>query len=68
MKLFQKSWLVSRKTKTIFSDVKIFIKTINHAVDTMKKAGIRADVKKEEEAESFVYHIRIPKKDMYKSY
>ena len=57
----------SRKTKTMFSDVKIFIKTINHAVDTMKKAGIRADVKKEEEAESFVYHIRIPKKEMYKS-
>lgn len=55
-----------RKTKTMFSDVKIFIKTINHAVDTMKKAGIKADVKKEEEDESFVYHIRIPKKEMYK--
>lgn len=56
----------SRKTKTMFSDVKIFIKTINHAVDTMKKAGIKADVKKEEEGESFIYHIRIPKKEMYK--
>jgi len=56
-----------RKTKTMFSDVKIFIKTINHAVDTMKKAGIKADVKKEEEDESFVYHIKIPKKEMYKS-
>ena len=56
----------TRKTKTMFSDVKIFIKTINHAVDTMKKAGIKADFKKEEQEESFVYHIRIPKKEMYK--
>lgn len=57
---------INRKTKTMFSDVKIFIKTINHAVDTMKKAGIKADVKKEEQEESFVYHIKIPKKEMFK--
>lgn len=56
----------SRITKTMFSDVKIFLKTINHAVDTMKKAGIRADIKKEEQDESYVYHIKIPKKEMYK--
>ena len=55
-----------RNTKTVFSDVKIFLKTINHAVDTMKKAGIKADVKKEEQDESYVYHIKIPKKQMYK--
>lgn len=56
----------NRKTKTMFSDVKIFIKTINHAVDTMKKAGIKADVKRIEEGESFIYHIKIPKNEMYK--
>lgn len=56
-----------RITKTMFSDVKIFLKTINHAVDTMKKAGIKADIKKEEKNESFVYHIKIPKKQVYKS-
>lgn len=56
-----------RTTKTMFSDVKIFLKTINHAVDTMKKAGIKADIKKEEKDESFVYHIKIPKKQVYKS-
>ena len=56
-----------RKTKTMFSDVKIFIKTINHAVDTMKKAGIKAEIKKEEAKESVVYYIKIPKKEMYKS-
>lgn len=55
-----------RITKTMFSDVKIFLKTINHAVDTMKKAGIKADIKKEEKDESFVYHIKIPKKQVYK--
>lgn len=55
-----------RTTKTMFSDVKIFIKTINHAVDTMKKAGIKADIKKEEKEESFIYHIKIPKKQVYK--
>lgn len=56
----------NRTTKTMFSDVKIFLKTINHAVETMKKAGIKADIKKEEQEESFVYHIKIPKKEMYK--
>lgn len=56
----------NRTTKTMFSDVKIFLKTINHAVDTMKKAGIKADIKKEEQEESFVYHIKIPKKEMYR--
>lgn len=55
-----------RITKTMFSDVRIFLKTINHAVDTMKKAGIKADIKKEEIEESFVYHIKIPKKQVYK--
>ena len=56
----------NRITKTMFSDVKIFLKTINHAVETMKKAGIKADIKKEEQEESYVYHIKIPKKEMYK--
>lgn len=55
-----------RITKTMFSDVRIFLNTINHAVDTMKKAGIKADMKKEEQEESFVYHIKIPKKQVYK--
>ena len=56
----------SRTTKTMFSDVKIFINTINHAVDTMQKAGIKADVKRQDNGDSYVYHIVIPKKMMYK--
>ena len=45
---------------------KIFINTINHAVDTMQKAGIKADVKRQDNGDSYVYHIVIPKKMMYK--
>lgn len=56
-----------RKTKIMFSDVKIFVKTINHAVETMKKAGIKADIKKEEREDDFIYHICIPKKQVYKT-
>ena len=37
------------------------------ARDTMKKAGIKADVKKEDDEENYIYHIKIPKKEMYKS-
>ena len=55
-----------RNTKRMFSDVKIFLNTINNAVDTMKKSGIGADVKREDTGESYIYRIEIPKKLMYK--
>lgn len=55
-----------RNTKRIFSDVKIFLNTINNAVETMKKSGISADVKREDTGESYVYKIEIPKKSVYK--
>ncbi len=55
-----------RITKRMFSDVKIFLNTINHAVDTMQKAGIKADVKRQDDGDSFIYQIVIPKKMMYK--
>lgn len=56
-----------RQTKRMFSDVKIFLKAINSAVDTMKKSGIGADIKREDTGESYIYKIEIPKKAMYKS-
>ena len=56
-----------RTTKRMFSDVKIFLNTINHAIDTMKKAGIRADIKRQDNTDSYIYKIEIPKKAMYKS-
>ena len=55
-----------RTTKRMFSDVKIFLNTINHAVDTMQKAGIKADIKRKDNGESYIYLIEIPKNAMYK--
>ena len=55
-----------RQTKRMFSDVKIFLNTINTAVDTMKKSGIGADIRREDTGESYIYRIEIPKRLMYK--
>lgn len=55
-----------RKTRRMFSDVKIFLNTINNAVETMQSAGIHAAVKKQETEENFVYEITIPKSSAYK--
>lgn len=62
-----KSQAPTRRTKRMFSDVKIFLKAINNAVDTMQKSGIGADIKREDTGESYIYKIEIPKKAMYKS-
>lgn len=52
----------SHKTpKRLFKDVRIFINTINHAIDTMKQSGIRAESKKLETDEYIEYTVRIPK-------
>lgn len=45
----------------LFKDVRIFINTLNHAVDTMRKAGIDADSVKSETDEYIEYVVRIPK-------
>lgn len=42
-------------------DIKIFINTINHAVDTMRKAGIKAVSTEHETVEYYEYVVRIPK-------
>lgn len=55
-----------RNTKRMFSDVKIFLNTINHAIDTMQKAGIKADIKRKDNGDNYVYQIEIPKKEMYR--
>ena len=64
--IVSKKDLPKRQTKRMFSDVKIFLNTINSAVDTMKKSGIGADIKREDTGESYIYRIEIPKKLMYK--
>lgn len=45
----------------IFKDIRIFINTLNNAVDTMRRAGIEADSAKSETAEYIEYIVRIPK-------
>ena len=44
-----------------FKDLNVFVNTLNHAVDTMRKAGIEADSAKSETHEYIEYVIRIPK-------
>lgn len=64
--MLSKKEIPKRQTKRMFSDVKIFLNTINSAVDTMKKSGIGADIKREDTGDSYIYRIEIPKKLMYK--
>ncbi len=62
-----KSETPKRQTKIMFSDVKIFLNTINNAIDTMNKAGIKADFKREDTESSYIYLIEIPKRAIYKA-
>lgn len=52
-----------KPTIKIFKDVRLFINTLNHAVDTMRKAGIEADSIKSETDTYIEYVVRIPKLD-----
>lgn len=45
----------------LFKDVRLFVNTLNHAVDTMRRAGIEADSAKSETPEYIEYVVRIPK-------
>ena len=45
----------------LFKDVRIFVNTLNHAVYTMRRAGIEADSAKSETDEYIEYIVRIPK-------
>lgn len=46
-----------------YRDLRIFINTLNHAVDAIRKAGIDADTAKSETDEYIEYVVRIPKAD-----
>lgn len=56
-----------RTTRRLFSDVRIFLNTINNAFDTMKSAGIDAQLEKQENEDAFIFEIRIPKSHAYKT-
>lgn len=52
-----------RKRKIFFKDVKIFIKTIDHAVETMQSAGISATCKRSEDDANYTFIVTVPKKE-----
>ena len=56
-----------RTTRRLFSDVRIFQNTITNAFDTMKSAGIEAELQRSETDDWFIYEIRIPKRKAQKT-
>ena len=54
-------------TIRLVRDVRLFLNTINHAIDTMRRAGITADSTKAETDDYIVYTVRIPKSEAQKS-
>ena len=51
----------SPKRSPVFRDLRLFVNTINHAVDTMRRAGVNARSDKQESERFIEYHIVIPK-------
>lgn len=51
----------SGSQKYVFRDLRIFVNTINKAIDTMRASGIRASATKDESDGYIEYTIRIPK-------
>ncbi len=47
-------------------DVRVFINTLNHAVDAIRRAGVDADAAKSETSEYIEYVVRIPKLEQLK--
>lgn len=49
-------------TTYIFKDVRLFLNTINHAVDTMRNSGIKADIQRDEDDSQIRMTIHICKR------
>ena len=49
-----------KKCRGAFRDVRLFVNTINHAIEVMQAAGINAEVTKKNEKEYIEYVVRIP--------
>lgn len=54
--------------KIIIKDVRIFMNTINKALDVMRSSGINAVTEQKEEEDYIQYTVRIPKTTVYKPY
>ncbi len=49
-----------RKGSAVFKDLRLFMNTVNKAVETMQIAGVNVNVDKQQSEEFIDYHIRIP--------
>lgn len=49
-----------KKRSKVFQNVKLFVNTINKAIETMQSAGIPADAKKIQNEDYIEYRVRIP--------
>ena len=49
-----------RKGSAIFGDLRLFMNTVNKAVETMQIAGVDVNVDKTQSDDYIDYHIRIP--------
>ena len=49
-----------KKRSIVFKNVKLFVNTINKAVETMKAAGIPADSEKIQMEDYIEYRVKIP--------
>ena len=51
-----------RKGSVVFKDLRLFMNTVNKAVETMQIAGVDVNVDKKQSEDYLDYHIRIPLK------
>lgn len=50
-----------KKPTPLIRDIRLFLNTVEHAVDTMRRSGVAATAQKEETEEYIEYVVRIPK-------
>ena len=56
----------NKNVRFLFRDVRIFLNTIGHAIDTMRRSGIEADSEKTEDENFITYTVPIPKAVAYR--
>jgi len=57
----------ARIYRCVVRDVRLFVNTINHAVDTMLCAGIRAEAHTNESEDYIEYIVKIPKTEVFRA-
>lgn len=56
-----------KKPTPLIRDIRLFLNTVEHAVDTMRRSGVAATAQKEETEEYIEYVVRIPKQAQEKT-